>query len=363
MEITIPETFTEEADPLPPSPVTSEDSTLYNHYIENLDPKAIVRIDFDGDNATISVSKGSVTSTTNGAHVTLTTNRRTLINISGTSNNASLTILPSDPTNKDNQYRCGVNLNGVSLHNPHGAVINSQLKKRLLLNSLPGTENTLSCGAPETAEATPDAAIYGKGCIFSEDKIVLSATKSQGIAYGKFNITSSFRSCIAADDYVIIRPNVRLVLNAKEGNGIKTNDGVFVNGGQTTIFCDGTTRLNSVPVSAECPEGIDTVTCAAIKTDSTIVVSNGLLQMRSTGDDSKGIKTKHSYIQNGGEVNIVTLGRQRLSSPKAIKSEKDIAINAGKTYCYSSHSLAIEANGTVAITPPHTINTHTLKTE
>lgn len=335
IEISVPTSFNIEEETIP----TAIFDTTYNDYIEHLDPKASIEIVFNGNDATVS---GTTSYTKDGAHVVVTTSRRTEILVSGNSDNASLKILPSVPLNKDLQFRCAVILNNANLSNPQGAVINSQLKKRLLVHSNDGTKNVLSSKAPQTDEAVPDPAVYGKGCIFSEDNIIFSGK-------GSLQIKSSFRNCVAADDKVVIRPNTFITLYPSAGNGIKANDGVFVKGGQTTIFSTATTELHKVPVSDLYPQGIDTVNCAGVKTDYSVFVNNGLLQIKCEGNSTKGIKADFDYVQDGGDVRIVTLGQKIESSPKAIKTNRNVNITAGKFYGYSKTSQAIEADGTCNI--------------
>lgn len=337
IEITVPTSRIEESETIP----TSLLDTTYNDYIEHLDPKVNIKIVFNGDNAEVT---GAEKFSQEGSHVVITTSKRTEIEVSGSSDNAILKIVPSVPVNKDLQFRCAVILNNANLSNPGEAVINSQLKKRLLIHSKEGTSNELSTILPLPLQEVPDPAIYGKGCVFSEDNIIFSGK-------GNLKICSSFRNCVAADDKVVIRPNTFIELYADAGNGIKANDGVFVKGGQTSIFSVGTTEYHKVTVSDLYPQGIDTVNCAGIKTDYLVNVSGGLLQIKCQGDNSKGIKADFDYVQSGGEVKIVTLGQKVVSSPKAVKTNKNITITAGKFYGYSKYSEAIEAEQNCNITP------------
>lgn len=344
LEITVPTAGVYEAENVPTKePVTDEESTLYNQYFENLSPKRVAKVVYDGSNATV---EGDVKFTVDGAHVTITTSKRTLITLQGTTTNGSLTILPSDPLDKDQQYRCGVQLNGVKLRNPNGAVVNSQLKKRLLVDLVAGTENILESGAV-SGEALP--ATYGKGCLFSEDKIIISSSDATRQKQGSLTITSAFQNCIAADDYLIIRPNTNIVLNALRANGIKTKDGVFVWGGQTTVFCEGETKVNEVDKTPECPEGLDTVSCAGIKTDSILHVKGGLLQVKCTGKDAKGVKCDWNYVQDGGKVCIVTLAEKQMSSPKGVKVGRDFILDNGTFYSFSRCSDPLDVFGETQI--------------
>lgn len=344
MEITIPANPAYVAENVPTAtPVTEEENTIFNHYIENLSPKRNVTVTFSGNNAVVT---GASDFTTNGAHVTITTSKRTLITINGSSDDGSLTILPSDPDDKDEQARCGIRLNGVHLHNPKGTAINSQVKKRLLVDIVAGTENTLSSGV-----ANENASTTAKGCLFSEDKMIISCSDASDQKQGKLTITSESHSCIAADDYLVIRPNTNIILNAIKCNGIKTKDGVFVWGGQTTIFTEGEARIKNVEVSAEHPNGVDTVSCAGIKTDSDVLLKNGLLQMKCTGEDAKGIKCDGNYQQDGGQVSIVTLAKKIHSAPKGIKCDGDFRINSGGFYSYSRYSTPLDVDGHSIIVP------------
>ncbi len=344
MEISAPDVYSFVAEDVPSvEPETEEGKTLFNHYIENLSPKRNITVTFNDNSAIVT---GASDFTTDGAHVTITTSKRTLITVSGSSDNGSLTILPSDPDDKDEQARCGIRLDGVNIHNPNGAAINSQLKKRLLVDIAAGTENMLSSG-----KINENAAVTAKGCLFSEDKIVVSCSDATEQKQGKLTITAESQSCIAADDYLVIRPNTSIILNAIKCNGIKTKDGVFVWGGQTTIFTEGEARIKNVEVSTEYPNGMDTVSCAGIKTDSEVYVKNGLLQMKCTGEDARGIKCDGNYQQDGGQVSIVTLATKRNYAPKGVKCDGDFIINNGTFYSYSLHSTPLDVDGQSIIVP------------
>ena len=137
--------------------------------------------------------------------------------LSGTTTNGSLLVYRST------KYE--IVLAGVSLTNPQGPAINNQCSKSLYVTALPGTVNTLADGT-----AYADATIDQKGALFSEGQIYFRGS-------GSLTVTGNCKNAIASDDYITVEDDANLTVLASTtgSNGLKANDGVFIEGGSLTI--------------------------------------------------------------------------------------------------------------------------------
>lgn len=350
MEIDFPSDYISEEPDQVPAP-TAEN---YNDYVESFNPSVEVSINYDGDAVTVTNPSVSVTVTASGAHVEANIRTKAVrFTLTGSSSNGSLKVV--------GENRFCITLAGVDLTNPDGAAINNQCSKTLYLVARDGSENSLSSTGGEAALS--DA----KGALFSEGQIAFSGS-------GILTVNSAFRNAVASDDYIFVRPGVRMAVNAYAGNALKANDGVKINGGnlnilveadgakgincedyisfsggRTTIINNGSTRLDPVEVSAAHPLGIDTVNCAGIKTDASLTIAAGTLRVKCTGDSSKGINTDGAYSQNGGDVAIVASGQKVYSSPKGLKADASLSVTAGTLYSYSCYAAPIDSDGPIEI--------------
>ena len=111
-----------------------------NDYVENNTFDAVVSISFSGSMAVVSGAGTGVSVQTDGAHVTVSSSTRSVEYVlSGASSDGSFKIYSR------NKFK--VVMNGVQLHNPHGAAVNSQCGKSMYVVLADGTANKLSCGS------------------------------------------------------------------------------------------------------------------------------------------------------------------------------------------------------------------------
>ncbi len=112
-------------------------------------------------------------------------------------------------------------LNNVNIENSSGPAIYGKNCSKLTVETAEGSENTLTDGKEYTSE--------GKGCIFSNDDIVLQGS-------GVLNIKANYDHGIASDDSVEIEKgsvNINSV-----GDGIHTNDDITIKDGSVTIISE-----------------------------------------------------------------------------------------------------------------------------
>lgn len=312
-----------------------------NDYVENNAFAYTVTITYSNDGAQLSGATTAVSATVDGAHVTVRSVGRSVHYIvRGESNNGSLKVYNT------NKYK--LTLDGVTLHNPNGAAINNQCGKSLYLVLAEGSNNTLSCGASAQTIVGEDL----KGAVFSEGQIILSGS-------GMLTVESNYRNGIATDDYLIVRPGNVVNVSSSAGNAIKANDGVeirgsalnlytnapgskginseadiTVSGGRTTVVVDSDYLINEV----------DTTSSAAIKCDSTTYIRGGRVLLKSNGKGCRGINSNFGINVSGGELKVVTTGIAEVSTPYALKSDRDINVTAGSVYLYSSHGAVTKVD-------------------
>ena len=307
-------------------------STIYITYNET-------SVDVTGD------SKGYVT--TNGADVTVNAENSSdslLLVLSGSTTDGSLLVY------RQQQY--GIKLNGVSIKNNDGPAINNQCGKWLYLDVADGTTNTLTDGTSYTDIVVNGTTIDQKGCLFSEGQVYVKGT-------GELAITGNCKHGFASDDYIVIDDNVTLNVYSSAGNGIKVNDGLWINNGNIGISvtadaargikCDSVVVISggstTISTSGDCvydTEVQDYSSAACIKCESQFTMTAGTLKLTSSGDGGKGINCAADVVFSGGELIAKTTGSNDNGKPKAIKSDTGIIVSGGSFSAYVNKSWACD---------------------
>ena len=319
-----------------------------NDYVENSTFDYQVTISYSGTTATLTGDVERVSVSQTGAHVVITSNVKDMEYVlTGASANGSLKVY--------SDYKFKLTLNGVQLTNPTGAAINNQCGKSLYVVVADDTNNVLQDGASYIAAGDEDQ----RGTLFSEGQMIFSGK-------GLLSIYANAKNGIASDDYIRFRPGTNIYVNSTVNNGVKAKDGIYIAGGVLNIEVsgDGAKGLNCdmgidvaggrttvITSGKSVIEANDTSSCAAVKCDSTLTITGGTLNLKSTGEGGKGINSKRDVIVKGGEINVVALGEKLNSSPKGIKADENISISGGSIYSYSAASSPIEAKGTLTVAP------------
>ena len=319
---------------------TSSISTIYITYNGT-------SVDITGD------SKGYVT--TNGTDVTVNAENSAdslLLVLSGSTTDGSLLVY------RQQQY--GIMLNGVSIKNNDGPAINNQCGKWLFLDVADGTTNNLTDGTSYTDIVVNGTSIDQKGCLFSEGQVYVKGT-------GKLAVTGNCKHGLASDDYIVIDDNVTLNVNSSAGNGIKANDGLWINNGNIGISvtadaargikCDSVVVISggstTISTSGDCvydTEVQDYSSAACIKCESQFTMTAGTLKLISSGDGGKGINCAADVVFSGGELIAKTTGSNDNGKPKAIKSDTGIIVSGGSFSAYVNKSWACD-NGSESEEP------------
>jgi hypothetical protein len=333
-------------------PVTDENDSAYNDYVENSAWNKVISITFDGGQAVVSGSVPGVGVQSDGAHVVVTNiSGPVKFIVSGTTTDGSLKFY--------GDKRFQLLLNGVDITNPHGAAINSQSGKSMYVVLAEGTVNRLKDGPTYTMVDEEDQ----KAALFSEGQIIFSGK-------GQLDVTAVGRAGIRSDDYIRLRPGVKIHVNSSALDGLRANDGIIidggviniettgagakgvrsggpmtVNGGRLVAISDGDTRIETVDAV------LDTATCASLYCDTLLTVNAGIIRLKATGDGGKGINAKRDVVINGGSVEAVASGTRKVKKPKGVKIDGNFAISGGYFYSYSRRSDPMEVTGTTRVAP------------
>lgn len=311
-----------------------------NDYVENFSIRYHVTVNYEDDVVTFGGDVSRVKATADGGHVTISSTASGVEYIlTGRSKNGSFKLY--------SENKMKVTLAGLALYNPTGAAINNQCGKSMYVELPAGISNVLSDGSVYNEVEGEDM----KGTFFSEGQVIFNGA-------GTLNVRANCRHAIVSDDYIVFRPGNVINVGSKVGSGVKSNDGIFIRGGVLNINVEGNAakginseldmtvsggRTTVITSGNATSEDDDTSSSAAIKCDSLFTVTAGTLNLKSTGEGGKGINCDKHILVSGGEVNVVTLGKKTISSPKGIKADGDITFNGGAVYSYSKASDAIDA--------------------
>ena len=333
-------------------PVTDENDSAYNDYVENSPWNKVIYINFDGENPTITGAVPGVIVQTDGNHITV-------MNISG----PVKFVVSGKTTNGSLKFygdkRFQILLNGAEITNPHGAAINNQGSKSMYVVLADGSYNALCDGTDYVMVDEEDQ----KAALFSEGQIIFSGK-------GELSVVALGRGGIRSDDYIRLRPGVKVNVYSKALDGLRANDGIIidggainiettgagakgvrsggpmtVNGGRLVAISNGDTRIETVEAET------DTATCAALYCDTLLVVNKGVVRLKAAGDGGKGINAKYDMIVNGGSVEAVATGTREVKKPKGVKIDGNFAISGGSFYSYSRRSDPMEVTGTTRVAP------------
>lgn len=235
---------------------------------------------------------------TAGANVTVTSTsevRYITYALSGNTSNGMFKIY------SDEHYN--LLLNGVEIENPDGPPLNLQSGKNVNIILEPDTDNILADGAEY---ADPPGEEDQDGTVFSEGDIKISGSGSLTIHSNGIE-----QDGIYSKDGITISEGTITVASASN-DGIHGKDGVDITGGAIEITSngDGIDAKNGVLAMYYGEVTIHSTAddVKAMKSDSTITVMAGIINVFLDGDQSKGIDADQGVYIYGGEINIDATG-------------------------------------------------------
>lgn len=177
-------------------------------------------------------------------------------------------------------------LDGVSIKNSAGSAINVINAKRVNMELMPGTVNSLEDGSVQH-----DA---DKGTLFSNDTLEIGGS-------GTLNIRSNYAHGIASDDDIIVNGGRLHIVSTK--SGLFANDDITINGG--TLYCDAGTN--------------------GIKCKNTISINGGTsVLMGGTREEKGAVIAIGGLTINGGTLYAVG---NTCTLPLASSGQNVVAVN------------------------------------
>ena len=297
-----------------------------------------IQVVFNGTTATVDIpSTASVTSTVNGAYVTLrstTTTEEYVYALSGSTAAGGLTITGS--------YKLTLYLDGVSITSGKGAAIDVECGKRIAVVLADGTTNSLV----DYASGSQKGAFYTTG-------------HPEFAGGGTLNVTGNVKHAIAAKEYLQIKKTVGIinVLSAVSdgihcGKGKENNENNYfqMNGGTLNISNVGSDCIDSDDYGTVLIKGgvlnldVEATDVVGIKSDSTITITDGTITVNVTGEESAGIRSNWETRISGGEIILNVSG----AGSKGIKGKQQTVKtvnNGGSVYISDSTDMKIIASG------------------
>ena len=323
----------------------------------------ILTVNFSDDGASVDVGKvQGVTYTVDGGHVTINNaNVRNEVEVvlQGSCANGSFTYV--------GQYKCKIYLNGVHLTSSKGAAVNILCGKRIDLILNDGTENSLE----DAAGGTHKAALYCKGYLeFSGGgSLTVSGNTKHAIdskeymelkkSTGTITVAKAVSDALHCGQYFLMKGGT-INIDANTGNDGIQSDIITLDDDTTPdpskedntggITIEGGV-INAVVASQD---------CKGIKADGDIVISGGTIDIKPTGDGSRGIQTKTNMVVGceSAETNITIAtsgGKCTLTECKddphrcmGIKVDGNLTVNGGTITVTHTKSSArdIKVGGT-----------------
>jgi hypothetical protein len=278
--------------------LTGQDFTLQTVTIN----ENAVRIVYSGNTATVEnlPSDGSITASTSGADVTIATSSTEFVEfaVSGATSGGSLKI--QNNVTAANLIRITLNNAAIASASKLPPV---QITKNegITVIELKGV-NTLSDHSTNEENAT----------------LISKSGSLEFEGYGKLNISGAAKHAVASSKKSITVLGGDITVTSAASDGLHAEAGFVQSGGSLNIAASG--------------DAIDAGS-------GTAVINGGNINITSSADDTKGIKSDDNLTINGGVINMTVSGKQS----KGISSKKDIAIVGG--------NITIETSGATVLEP------------
>ena len=207
-------------------------------------------------------------------------------------------------------YKMTLALNGVNLTNPDSAAINIQNSKRIAVQLVDGTTNTLADGANNTKKA----AFLVKG----------HAEFAKG---GSLTITGNKKHALACNEYMEVKKTVgTITIVSAVADAINVAQYFQMNGGTIIIQSCGD---DGIQVDAE-----DT---AIPEEDGHVLIKGGILTINASAAGTKCIKAEGNVDIQGGTLTLKHTGipvwdadKSKIKEATGIGSDRNLTINGAE---------------------------------
>ncbi len=207
-------------------------------------------------------------------------------------------------------YKMTLALNGVNLTNPDSAAINIQNSKRIAVQLVDGTTNTLADGASNTKKA----AFLVKG----------HAEFAKG---GSLTITGNKKHALACNEYMEVKKTVgTITITSAVADAINVSQYFQMNGGTINIQSCGD---DGIQVDAE-----DT---AIPEEDGHVLIKGGTLTINGSAAGTKCIKAEGNVDIQGGTLTLKHTGipvwdadKSKIKEATGIGTDRNLTINGAE---------------------------------
>ena len=326
-----------------------------------------ILVEYSDDEAYVTIAGNIakyITTEINGAHVAIIQSadvtEELTYTLQGSSSNGSFWM--------DGELKISLVLNGLTLTCADSAAINIRDGKRISIELVDGTVNTLVDGA--NGDQKGCFVINGHGefkgggelnitgntkhALFGDEYVelksstgtinILSAVKDGlninqyfEMKGGTVNISSVGDDGIQVsytdddtDEYngqvIISGGELNINITGTASKGIKCDDAMTISGGTFNITTSGGGEYDSSEK--------DCSACACVKADGVLTISGGNFELKSTGKGGKGISSDSNIYISGDTINVTTTGASYTygsydALPKGIKSDANVTISGG----------------------------------
>ena len=326
-----------------------------------------ILVQYDDDEAWVTIAGNIaqyIDATITGAHVTIIQSadvtEELTYTLQGSSDDGSFWM--------DGELKISLVLNGLTLTCADSAAINIRDGKRISVQLVDGTVNTLVDGADGSQKGcfvvNGHAEFKGAGelnitgntkhAFFGDEYVelksstgtinILSAVKDGmninqyfEMKGGTVNISNigddGIQVSVTDDDtdeqngqVIISGGTLTIDITATAAKGIKCDDAMTISGGTITITTSGGGEYDS--------DDKDVSACACLKADGELTISDGTLNLTSTGKGGKGISSDGNMDISGGTINVTTTGATYTygsydALPKGVKSDASLTVSGG----------------------------------
>lgn len=315
-----------------------------------------ILVAYSGTAATVTMGSGvtGVTSSINGAHVTLTsTNTSTeyTYKVSGTTTNGSLTIV--------GDYKLTLDLNGCSITSTTGAALNVDCGKRIAIILEDGTTNSFV-----------DAATGSQKACF----VVDGHAEFEG--GGTLNVTGNYNHGMKIGEYLEIKKSTGAINILKAvndgihcGKGKVNNDNNYfeMKGGALTVKNVGGDCVDSDDYGVINIKGgsLDLTVAKdgkGLKCDSTFTMTDGTINFTCAEDLGNGIRTNYYGFFNGGTITGTVSGNGCKGINGNKSSSSDPVQNGGFLY-FNGTNVTLTVSGGNYVEGSDTTKCHGIRAE
>lgn len=230
--------------------------------------------------------------------------------------------------------------------------------------------------SPEVSiNATGDAIDCGKGEVIIEAGKLLLNSGGEAI---KVSYEEALPDTLITPNATIKGGYIKIVTTGDKSSAIKTTGNYTQSGGiihaevsgngSKIVNCDGTLSFTGgilTGIATGTMHEADTTSAGGIKSEGDIMISNGEIAIKCTGNGAKAINGNANVTINGGTTTLLSTGDNYADATDSKKSRALTCLNLtqnGGTLLLNAHDKAISAtsititNGTI-----HAISTHDVK--